>query len=149
MNEQFGKEVFDQAEKLFNGARIPENVQAIAQQSVAASQEFYEKTAAVAQDGAKTLTEITDTAWGSTKMLNEKLLQNLTANFEATFTAAHAIATAKSLPEIAKIQSDFVQKLTAQATEQTKEFLDLSARATQHVLEKAQSAASKSIKPII
>ena len=122
------------------------NVQAIAQQGVAASQEFYEKTAAAAQDTAKTLTEITDTAWGSTKMLNEKLVQSLTANFEATFTAAHAIATAKSLPEIVKLQSDFLQKLSAQATEQTKEFFDLSARATQHVLEKAQAAASKSFK---
>jgi phasin family protein len=80
-------------------------------------------------------------------MLNEKLVQNLTANFEATFTAAHAIATAKSLPEIVKLQTDFLQKLTAQATEQTKEFFDLSARATQHVLEKAQAAASKSFKP--
>jgi phasin family protein len=148
MNQQFGKQAFGQAEKFFNGARIPENAQAIAQRGVAASQEFYEKTAAAAQDGAKTLTEITDTAWGSTKMLNEKVLQNLTANFEATFTAAHAIATAKSLPEIMKLQSDFVRKLTAQTTEQTKEFFDLSTRATQHVWEKAQAAASKSFKPI-
>jgi phasin family protein len=147
MNQQFGKQAFEQAEKLFNGVRIPENVQAIAQQGVAASQELYEKTAAAAQDGAKTLTEITDTAWGSAKVLNEKVLQNLTANFEATFAAAHAIATAKSLPEIMKLQSDFLQKLTAQATQQTKEFLDLSVRATEHVFEKAQTAASKSFNP--
>ena len=146
MNQQFGKQAFDQAEKLFKGALIPENVQAIAQQGVAASQEFYEKTAAAAQDSAKTWTEITDTAWGSTKILNEKVVQNLTANLETTFTAAHAIATAKSLPEIVKLQSDFLQKLTAQATEQTKEFFDLSTRATQHVLDKAQAAASKSLK---
>lgn len=147
MNQQFGKQAFEQAEQLFKGARIPENVQAIAQQSVAASQEFYKKTAAAAHDGAKTLTEITDSAWASTKMLNEKVLQNLTANCEATFTAAHAIATAKSLPEIVKLQTEFIQKLTAQATEQTKEFFDLSTRATQHLLEKAQAGASKTFKP--
>src|SRR5882724_5671540 len=72
VNQQFGKQAFDQAEKLFKDARVPENVQAIAQQGVAASKEFYSKTAAAAQDGAKVMTEIADTAWGSTKMLNEK-----------------------------------------------------------------------------
>ena len=143
MNQQFGKQAFDQAEKLFKDARVPENVQAIAQQGVAASKEFYAKTAAAAQDGAKVMTEIADTAWGSTKMLNEKLVQNLTANAEAAFTAAQAMATAKSLPELAKLQGEFVQKFAAQASEQTKEFFDLSTRATQHLFEKAQAATSQ------
>ena len=110
VNQQFGKQAFDQAEKLFKDARVPENVQAIAQQGVAASKEFYAKTAAAAQDGAKVMTEIADTAWGSTKLLNEKIVQNLTANAEAAFTAAQAMATAKSLPEIAKLQGEFMQK---------------------------------------
>ena len=79
-------------------------------------------------------------------MLNEKIVQNLTANAEAAFSAAQAIAIAKSLPEIAKLQSEFVQKFAAQATEQTKEFFDLSTRATRHLFEKAQSAATKSFK---
>ena len=143
MNQQFGKQAFDQAEKLFKDARVPENVQAIAQQGVAASKEFYAKTAAAAQDGAKVMTEIADTAWGSTKLLNEKIVQNLTANAEAAFTAAQAMATAKSLPELAKLQGEFVQKFAAQASEQTKEFFDLSTRATQHLFEKAQAADSQ------
>jgi hypothetical protein len=148
VNQNFGKQAFDQAEKLFMDARVPENVQAIARQSVAASKEFYAKTAAAAQDGAKVITEIADTAWGSTKMLNEKLAQNVTANAEAAFRAAQAMATAKSLPEIARLQSEFVQNFAAQAVEQTKEFLDLSSRATQHLLEKAQAAAGRSFKPM-
>jgi len=148
VNQNFGKQAFDQAEKLFMDARVPENVQAIARQSVAASKEFYAKTAAAAQDGAKVITEIADTAWGSTKMLNEKLAQNVTANAEAAFRAAQAMATAKSLPEIARLQSEFVQNFAAQAVEQTKEFLDLSSRATQHLLEKAQAAAGRSFKPL-
>jgi hypothetical protein len=57
VNQQFGKQAFDQAEKLFKDARVPENVQAIAQQGVAASKEFYAKTAAAAQDSAKVMTE--------------------------------------------------------------------------------------------
>jgi phasin family protein len=149
MHQDFGKQAFEQAEKLFKDARVPANVQALAQQSVAASQEMYAKTAAAAQDGVKILTEIADTAWGSTKMLTEKAVQNTTANFEATFATAQKMASAKSLPEIAKLQSDYLQKIAAQVTEQTKEFVDLSTRATQHVVEKVQAATTKSFKPTL
>ena len=110
---------------------------------------IYDKSAAAAQDGAKAVTEIAEAAWGSTKMLNEKVAQNLTANFEATFAAAYAVATARSLPEMARLQRDYIQTLTAQAAEQTKEFVDLSTRASQDVLEKVQSAATKSFKPTL
>jgi hypothetical protein len=147
VNQEFGNQAFDQIEKLFKGARLPENVQALSQQGVTASKDFYSKTAAAVGDGATVMTDIADIAWASTKMLNEKIRQNLTANAEAAFTAAQAIATAKSLPEIAKLQSEYVQRFAAKATEQTKEFFDLSARATQHVFEKAQAAATKSFKP--
>ena len=147
VNQPFGKQAFAQAEKLFRGACAPEDVQAIAQQGVAASRDLYVKTATAAQDGAKIVTEIADTAWGSVKMLNEKIAQNLAANVEAAFDAAQEIASAKSLPEIARLQGEFARKLGAQAVEQTREFLDLSTRATQHLVEKAQAAAVKPFKP--
>lgn len=146
VNQMFGKQAFDQAERLLKDLRVPENVQAVAQQGVAASREVYAKAAAAALDGAKVMNEIADTAWGSAKILNERMVQNMAANAEATFNAAQAIATAKTLPEIAKLQSEFVQKLAAQTTEQTRELLDLSTRATQHLFETAQSAAAKSFK---
>jgi hypothetical protein len=146
MNQPFGQQAFDQAEKFFKDARIHENVQAMAQQSVAATQDIYTKAALAAQDGTKAITEIADTVWGSAKMLNEKFVQNVTANFEAAFTVAHSMATAKSLPEIAKIQSEYLQQIATQATKQTKEFFDLSTRATQHVFEKAQDATTKSFR---
>ena len=147
VNQEFGNQAFDQMEKFFRGARVPDNVQALAQQGVTASKDLYSKTAEAVRDGATVMTEIADTVWGSTKMLNDKIAQNLAANAEATFSAAQAIATAKSLPEIAKLQSEYVQRFAAKAAEQTKEFFDLSARATQHVFEKAQAAATKSFKP--
>ena len=147
MNRQLGNQAFSQAEQLLKDARLPENVQAIAQQSVAKTQEFYTKSTAVAQQSAKVLTEVAETAWGSTKMLNEKLVQNLTANIDASFAAAHAIAKAQSLPEAFKLQTEFFQKLAAQTSEQTKEFFDLSTRATQHVVEQVQAASMKAMKP--
>ena len=146
VNQEFGNQAFDQIDKFFKGAQVPQNVQALTQQGVAASKDFYSKSAAALQDGATVVTEIADTAWGSTKLLNEKIVQNLTANAEAAFSAAQAIAAAKSLPEIAKLQSEYFQKFAAKAAEQTKEFFDLSARATQNVFEKAQAAATKSFK---
>jgi phasin family protein len=148
MTRQLGNQAFSQAEQFLKDVRLPENAQAIAQQGVAKTHEFYTKSAATAQESAKVLTEVAETAWGSTKMLNEKLVQNFTANIEASFVVAHAIAKAQSLPEALKLQTDFFQKLAAQTTEQTKEFFDLSTRATQHVFEQVQAGATKAMKPV-
>jgi hypothetical protein len=138
MYQHFGKQPFHQSNTFLKDGSVQAFVE-----SLTASKDFYDKTTALATQGAKTLAEITETAWGSTKMLNEKVAQNVSQNFEAAFTAAHDIATAKSLPEMARLQSEYFQKLAAQATEQTKEFVDLSARATQHVCEKVRAAAIK------
>ena len=146
MNERVTKEVLGQAEKFFRAACVPEPVQSAIQDSVGKSREFYSKAATATQDGAKVLTELADTAWSSTKMLNDKIIQNATANAEATFDAAQAIARATSFSEVAKIQSEFLQQITAKAAAQSKEFFDLSARATQHVIETAQVAAGKPLK---
>jgi phasin family protein len=148
MTRQLGNQAFGQAEQFLKDVRLPENVLAIAQQSVSKTHEFYTKGAATAQESAKVLTEVAETAWGSTKMLNEKLVQNFTANIEASFVVAHAIAKAQSLPEALKLQTEFFQKLAAQTTEQTKEFFDLSTRATQHVFEQVQAGATKAMKPV-
>jgi phasin family protein len=147
MNNQFGNQAFGQAEQFLKDARLPENVQAIAQQGVAKTHEFYTKSAAAAQERANVLTEAAETTWATTKLLNEKLAQNLTANIEASFTAAHAIANAQSLPEAMKLHTEFFQKLAAQTTDQTKEFFGVSARATQLVFEQVQVAAVKATKP--
>lgn len=148
MTRQLGNQAFSQAEQFLKDVRLPENVQAIAQQGVAKTHEFYTKGAATAQESARVLTEVAETAWGSTKMLNEKLVQNFTANIEASFVVAHAIAKAQSLPEALKLQTEFFQKLAAQTTEQTKEFFDLSTRATQHVFEQVQAGATKAMKSV-
>jgi hypothetical protein len=115
--------------------------QAFAEKGVSTSRELYTRTATLAHEGAKAFSEIADTAWGSTKLLNEKVVQNVAANIEAAFSAAHEIAAAKSLAEIGKIQQEYAQQLAAKAAEQTKEFVDLSTRAAQHLIEKAQAAA--------
>jgi hypothetical protein len=146
MNQHAAQQMFGQAEKMFKDARVPEQVQAIAQEGVAKSRELYAKSSAAAQEGAKLLTEVAETAWSSTKVLNDKILQNVAANTEAMFDAAQAIAKAGSVPEAMKLQGQFLQQLVATSSTQAKEFYDLSTRATQHLVETVQAAAGKSIK---
>jgi hypothetical protein len=145
MNKPIGSDAFAQAQKIFSDALVPGNVQSAAQQGVAASHALFTKAATAARDNTRLATEIADTAWGSSKMLHEKMVKNLTANAEAMFAAAHAMAKAKSLPEVARLQGELLQKIASQSAEQTKEFADLSARAAQHLLEKVQAAAARSL----
>ena len=138
MTQQFGKHVFDQAGKLLKDAVVQKNFQALSENAVAASKGFYDQVTAAGLEQTKVLTDIADTAWDSTKMLNEKVAQNVISNIEAIFAGAQLMAGAKSLPEIAKLQREFVQKFAAQSMQQTTELFDLSTRASQHVLEKVQ-----------
>jgi hypothetical protein len=112
MNQHSGKEAFDQAQNFLKDA----NVQAFTEASMAASRDFYDRAAAVAHETGKVLAHLTDTAWDSAKTMNDKVMQNIKTNVDATLAAASEIATAKSLPDIARIQADYVQKLRAQAT---------------------------------
>ena len=139
MNEQFIR----QAEKMFQDARLPENFQAFAQDSVAKSREAFAKLASVAADQAKTVESVATEAQSGVKTLGEKALGNLARNASAAFDAADALARAKSIPEAAKLQADFVQSQLAAFGLQTKEFLELSTRIAQQSFEAFGSAAAK------
>ena len=144
VNQHPAQQPINQAQNFFRDVAVPENMQTAALQGVATSKEFFSKATEAMQDGTKIMIDMADSAWSTTKMLNDKIVRNMTANTEAIFSAAQAMATAKSLPEIASIQSKFVQKFAEQASEQTKDFFELSTRATQHMIEQVQAAASKS-----
>ena len=136
-----------QSTELSREVAMPDPAQALAQDGLARSRELYRSTMAAAQGGAEMVAVVAETTWGSTKLLNDKILQNVAANTEAAFAAAEAIAAARSLPEAVKLQSDYFQFVVGSAGEQVKEFLDLSARVAQHVFETIQDAASRSVKP--
>lgn len=139
MNEQLIK----QAEKMMQDARLPENLQSMAQDGVAKSREAYSKIAAAAADQAKVVESVTAEAQVSVRELGEKALVNLTRNAEAAFDAAEALTRAKSLPEAAKLQADFMQAQFAAMGAQTKEFFELSTKMAQHTFETFGSVASK------
>ena len=118
-----------------------EDAQATAQQGFRWAQEFYRRSAAASHGGARLWADVAETAWSSVKLLNDNLVRSLTANAEAAFDAAEACARADSLDTIVALQGDFVRRLLARTGEQTREFIDLSVRASQHLLETIEDAA--------
>lgn len=136
-----------QAQDMFNAAkeaRIPENVQAIAEEGVAKTREAYSKIASVAKDNAKVVEEVMLAAQAGAKSIGEKVLHNATVNTEAAFDAAQAIVRAKTLPEAARLQADFVQQQLAVAGAQTKELIELSTKVAKQTFDFYNAAATKS-----
>jgi len=147
MNDQFTR----QAQEMFAAAkeaRIPENVQAFAEDSVVKTREAYNKMNTVAQDGAKVIEEVMLAAHAGAKSIGEKVLHNTVANTEAAFDAAQAIARAKTLPEVMRLQTNFLQQQFAIAGAQSKELFELSTKVAKQTLETVNSAASKTFEQI-
>ncbi len=143
INDQFTR----QAQEMFNAAkdaRIPENVQHMAEEGVAKTREAYKKINAATKDGAKVVEEVMVAAQASAKTLGEKVLNNTMANTESLFDAAQAIARARSLPEAAKLQADFMQQQFAAVGAQSKEFFELSTKLAKQTFESMNTATTKS-----
>lgn len=125
-------------------ARIPEQVQAIAEDSVSKARETYGKLNTAAKDNAKVLEEVTVAAFAGAKSIGDKVLKNTEANTEAVFDAAESFARAKTLPELIQLQTAFVQQQFKAASAQSKELFELSTKVAQQTFESMNSAATKS-----
>lgn len=144
MNEQYTR----QAQEMFNAAkdaRIPQNVQVFAEDSVAKTREVVGKMTLVAKENAKAVEDVVMTCQAGAKTIGEKIMHNAVANTEAAFDAATAIARARSLPEAAKLQADFMQQSMTVMSNQMKELFDLSGKVTRQTFETMNAAATKSM----
>ena len=142
MSDQFTR----QAQDMFaaaKDARIPENVQAFAEESVAKTRDAYSKMSAATQDSVKAIEEVVRAAQAGAKTFTDKWLHAASTNAEAAFDAAEAMARAKTVPEFARLQADFVKQQLAATSSQTKEFFELSSKIGRQTLESMNSAASK------
>jgi hypothetical protein len=119
-------------------------VQAFAEDSVAKSREVYAKMSTATADGLKAMQEVMLAAQAGAQSVGEKFLANASANTEAAFDAAEAMAKAKTMPEMARLQADFIQQQLATASAQTKEFFELSNKIGRQTLESMNAAATKS-----
>ena len=93
MNDDFTRQAQDMLTAAKDG-RIPENVQAFAEDSVAKTRDAYSKMSSAAMEGAHVAEEVMLTAQASAKSFGEKILLNASANAEAIFDAAQAMARA-------------------------------------------------------
>lgn len=142
MNDQFTR----QAQDMFaaaKDARIPENVQVFAEESISKTREAYNKFSVIAKDNAKVAEDVMLAAHAGAKAIGDKLMHNTTVNTEAAFDAAQAIARAKTLPEAARLQANFVQQQMAVAGAQTRELFELSTKVAQQTFQTMNSAATK------
>ncbi|HZA01697.1 MAG TPA: phasin family protein [Hyphomicrobiaceae bacterium] len=147
MKEDFARqasEMFDAAKT----ARIPDNVQAFAEESVAKTRETYRMINTLAKDGAKVLEDVVLTAQAGAKALGEKVMTNANTNVETAFDAARAIARARTLPEVACIQGDLMHHQLAVANTQTKELLDLSTNIAMQTLKTVNAAVTKTFEDL-
>ena len=143
MNDQFKR----QAEQFTNAAkdaRIPENVQAFAIDSVTKSREAFDKISHVAQDQAKVAEDLMIATQAGAKTIGGKIMENTARNTHAVFDAAEAMARARSLPEAMQLQAQFMQQQMALAGAQTKELFELSTRVAQQTFETINATAAKS-----
>lgn len=147
MNDQFTRQAQEMLDAAKN-ARIPENVQAMAEESVTKTREAYDKLSAATKDGAKTVEEMVLAAQAEAKAIGEKVIGAAVTNTEAAFDAAQAIARAKTMPEAARLQLEFVQKQLATAGSQTKDILAMQAEAAKRTYEQLNAAATKTLEQL-
>jgi hypothetical protein len=147
MKEDFAR----QASEVFGAAkngRIPDSVQAFAEESVANTRQTYRMVDTLAKHGVKVLEDVVLAAQAGAKALGEKLMTNANANAEAVFDAARAIARARTLPEVARIQGDLMHHQLAVTNEQTKELLDISTNIAVQTLKTVNAAVSKTLEQL-
>ena len=144
MNEHIKR----QAEEFMNAAKaakIPENIQALAQDGVAKSQVAFETLTAAAKDQAKVAEDFALATQAGIKSISAKMFDNTAVNAEAAFDAARSMASATSIPEVLRLQAEFFQRQFAVAGAQTKELFELSSRFATQTFETASEATAKTV----
>lgn len=135
-----------QAEAFMDAARdgrMPEGVQAAAQEGIARTREAYETATAASKVAGKAMGEVAEVAQKGALTLAEVAFKNMSSHVEAAFDAAGRLARAKTFPELARLQVEFMQNQLMKSGEQSRAFLELSAKVTRDTIETMSSATEK------
>jgi hypothetical protein len=123
--------------------RMPEGVQTAAQEGIARTREAYETATSASKVAGKALGEVAEVAQKGGLTLAETAFKNMAANVEAAFDAASRVARAKSFPEAARLQVEFLQSQLVKSGEQGRTFLELSAKVARDTMETMSTATEK------
>lgn len=131
-----------------NGLRIPETVQAYVADSVGKARDSYDKATVLSKANMKALQEAAIAAQTNAQRVGEQVLRNIETNAEAAFEAAHALTQAKTLPELARVQAEFLQKQFSVAGAQSKQLFELSTEHAQQTYGALTSVVAKSFEQL-
>lgn len=145
MNQQFIKQAAELL-KSAQTAKLPNKLQAMSEENIAKARETFENLEDVSKAVSKAMEKVSGTAQKGTLILNDKITNNVKENADAVMAAVTAIANAKSIPEAAKIQTDFIQSLFAKASLQTKELYELNAKIAKDTTDQFSKVAAKAKK---
>ena len=131
--------VFDPAQAI----RFPEQLQTIIVSGVGKSRASYAQATQYAKANMRTAEKIVSAAQTRSKEIGEKVLHHAEINTNAVFEAAAALARARTLPELARLQTNFVHQQLTVAQAQSQELFQLSAELAQQTFATINSAVAK------
>ena len=122
---------------------VPAELQAAAQEGVAKARDAFATWNAAALSGTQAINEVMLAGRSGAETVGAKVLNNAHAAAEAAFDAAQALARAKTFPEVAQLQTKFVQEQLAVASQQGKALFELSAKIAQETTDALAAIATK------
>ena len=123
--------------------QLPEQVQSAIAKGVTSSRASFDKAAEYAKENLKTVEKIVLAAQTGSKEIGEKVLGNAETNAKAAFEAAATLASAKTLPEFAQLQTNFIQQQLSVMHRQNQELFQLSAQLAQQTFATLNTAVAK------
>jgi hypothetical protein len=125
--------------------RLPEDMLTIAQTTVEGAREVFSTASKVASKGTERWQRTALSNFAAAQEIAGKYLENVASNVDATFDAARAIATCKTIPEASAVYRGFIEERFAAAAAQTKDLYALSAKLFEGSVEAAGEGARSSI----
>ena len=123
--------------------RVPEQLQTAIAKGVTSSRASFDKAAEYAKENMKTAEKIVLAAQTGSKEIGEKVLGHVETNAKAAFEAAATLAGAKTFPELARLQTNFIQQQLSVMHRQNQELFQLSAQLAQQTFATLNSAVAK------
>ena len=123
--------------------QLPEHLQSAIAKGVTSSRASFDKAAEYAKENLKTVEKIVLAAQTGSKEIGEKVLGNAETNAKAAFEAAATLASAKTLPELAQLQTNFIQQQLSVMHRQNQELFQLSAQLAQQTFATLNTAVAK------
>ncbi len=123
-------------------ARLPEHLQTMIAGVIGNSRASFDKAAQCAKDNLKIAVKMVSAAQASGKEVGHKVLALAEINVRATFEAAAAFSRARTLPELARLQTNFAQQQLAVAHAQSQDLFQLYAELAEQAVANINSTVA-------